>query len=217
MRKIFMGLGLAGAMLLAGGMEGVKVGNSLWSKTESPLPEATGTCLQSPLKFTYKYEEKRVGELIKMGKETYVMVKLPFVEFGSGKKYYIKMPVLADKNGQPLGAWVETQYMSSNAKCFHYRLSGYPSLNNRLYYMINQDLWQGGGGTVMNEVVFVTSILVHKTLLSIRLHLGSYKTVQNAPVNGDFTVNAPWRVLKKKTTYIRDLKKLLNTIKIGEL
>ena len=214
MKTIVLGLGLAGAVLFAGGMER---GQSSWTGVEKQMVETTGTCLQSPLKFTYKYDDKAVGELMTLGKETYVMVKLPFVELGSGEKYYIKMPVLSDKDGNPQGAWLETQYASSNAKCLHYRISGYPSLSNRLYYMVNQDLWQGGGGMVMNEVIFSTSILVNKTLLKIRLHLGLHKAVQNTPVNGDFTVNAPWNAMKKKTTYIRDLRKLLNTIKIGKL
>jgi len=173
-------------------------------------------CSISPIVYKYKHTESEVGDIITVGGKKYIIVKIPFLEFGSRGHYYVKMPVEYDASSN-YNVWLNTEFVGKSTKCFRYRFAGYPSLNNRIWYSdgisfntYNNKLYAS------NSISFYTGIKVGRTVVTISMYLWIDKQVA-APSAPDFTDGAPWNFMKKKNTFIANLKKLLNYIEIGKV
>ena len=218
MRNLLIGISLITSMLMAGTpVQKKRENDPFMSQMAAMVQSGSEQCRLSPLKYTYKYVDKPVGSIVTVGKTKYMIVKYPFVELGSGKKYYIKMPVEMDEHDNPVGRHVTVNYVTKDASCFHHRFSGYPSFNQRIIYQVSENILGREEGAIDHFVGFWTQVLINKTALTIAMAVGSYKTKRFTFVDGDYTDDAPWKSMKRRNVYVKNLKTLLNYIKIGEV
>ncbi|WP_456427672.1 hypothetical protein [Nitratifractor sp.] len=188
-------------------------------------PEATG-CYNSPFKIGKGHLESQIGDIIKIGNKRYMVEAFPFIDYGTGDHYYLKIPVAIWKNGKTsysmnFSYW--TSYITSGSACYRYRLNGYPSSNNQIIYAEEFNFHKNKVGKQVNESLtyfnsasFSTNIHIGKTDLGLYVWMeGSWNEAHSR--DADYSDDIEWSKLKAKRQLINNIRKLVKYIEIVKL
>ena len=116
-----------------------------------------------------------------------------------------------------------TIYVRGGHSCYRYRLSGYPSANNQIFYQeyfnFHKNKFDTGieeGLSYFNDAFFATSVLVGKTNLSFSLWMeGTPNTVHSK--DADYTDDVEWTKLKAKRQLINNIRKWVKYVEIVKM
>ncbi len=190
------------------------------------IQPATGTCLNSPFRIGSGHLESQIGDIVRIGKKRYMIEAFPFIDYGTGDHYYLKVPVEIVKNGKTSYSMYfdySTIYVRGGHSCYRYRLSGYPSANNQIFYQeyfnFHKNKFDTGieeGLSYFNDAFFATSVLVGKTNLSFSLWMeGTPNTVHSK--DADYTDDVEWTKLKAKRQLINNIRKWVKYVEIVKM
>lgn len=171
-------------------------------------------CDTSPFGYNYNYTPSEIGDIIKVGGIEYVITAMPFLEYGTGEHYYIKVP--ATKYGGNISFNYTSQYMTNDTSCYPYSFAGLPSSNNEINYYTTYNVY--GNFNVGQSASFMSSIKINQTKLTMRMYPN--KAIQNTPIaagDADLTDNVNWEGLGVDTSLVDNTKTLLNYIQIVKI
>jgi len=194
---------------------------ALWAKPPLKIEKNSVDCNTVPFDYGYKYIESDAGDKFTIEENEYIMVSVPFIEFGSGDPYYIKFP---QDTKETYWITVNISYLKSTDSCysdtfsnfpakfddftyntFYHKTSSYDADHNlKVYFMVSQNV-QVSTYIKMNETVIYISAMYQE------------KINQKNPLaidDIDLVDNIDWSKVEYNTRLIENLKKILNHIKI---
>ena len=197
---------------------------SIMAKAMSPMGAA---CTTSPFKKVGSgHLESQIGDIVKIGNEKYKIMAFPFIDFGSKEHYYLKVPVAIDKYGENSYSMYfdyYTRYVKGRSSCYRYRMSGYPSANNQIFYSENfyfdknkADKQIDESLSYSNDVFFGTEVVVGKTALSFGIWMGRVGNRVTSE-DADYTDDVEWSKLNAKRKLVNNIRKWVKYVEIGKL
>lgn len=182
---------------------------------------------KSPFSYIYTYTPSAIGETVTVRGVEYIMLAMPFIEFGTGDHYYVKYPSIksndTDKNIN-LYTSIYTRYEVENG-CYIYNFAGFPSkyYSDINYYTnysarIDEPAATDDKYVIEHNVDFFTDIKINQTTLNIRMSIDK-KTQVTPIVSGDvdMTDNIDWDAANIVPDLVNDVKTLTNYVEIVKI
>ena len=184
------------------------------------------TCPSSPFKIVSGHIDSQIGDIVKIGNKRYKIHAFPFIDYETGDHYYLKVPVEISKYGKTTTSmyfYYQTEYVKGGSACYPYKLNGYPSSNNQIFYeeyftfhknRFNKQSEEGF--SYFNNVLFSTSVLVGKTNLTFSLTMtGVSSTVHSK--DADYSDDVEWSKLNAKLRLINNIRTWVKYIEIVKM
>ena len=160
---------------------------------EIDLCEGVHSSFTAPPKrnLTYSYANSEPGDRVTIKGIEYVVVKLPFVEIGTGDYYSVKLLSPYPSNIYDYFL-IETRPVISDAQCQEVNISGYPATTNGYFSRRLRISFNNGYGSNKGrsdaQFTFGVDIKINGTLLSISHFTSILEMLSNHEVgNYDFT------------------------------
>lgn len=197
------------------------------SNNDGSGDNSSENCWGSPFEYTYSYRSSEIGDVITIGGKEYKIVAMPFVEFGTGDRYYIKYPVQINAYGSYVSASasIVATYLKAGDSCFKDTLSGQKA-NITTGYSTSYSAMMGNYGEtspgnfmVTNNATIYAAVKINQTQISIYI-FDYVNEVQNTPIaSGDFDMrdNIDWGALSVENTLVDNVKKAMDYVQIVKM
>ncbi|WP_457602519.1 hypothetical protein [Nitratifractor sp.] len=193
--------------------------------TKAVQPTAA-SCFNSPFKIGKGHLESQVGDIVKIGNKRYMIEAFPFIDYGTGDHYYLKVPVAILKNGKDsyyMYFNYATMYNNAKSTCYRFRLNGYPSINNQIiyeeYFSFSKNKFGAKvdeGLTYFNSASFGTTVKVGKTdLYFYALMEGSMNKAHSR--DADYSDDIEWSKLTAKRQLVNNIRKWVKYVEIVKM
>lgn len=186
-------------------------------------------CFESPHSYTYNYTPSSIGDTITVRGIEYIIVAMPFIEYGTEDHYFIQYP--AEKQGSDpsknmsVYTYIYTNHAKADNECHPFTFSGFPASDytkirygNNYRARMEDPADSGSTYGASKSASGSVSIKINQTHLSISTSI--YEYIQQTPIaSGDVDMrdDLDWSKMGIDTTLINDVKTLMNHIKIEKL
>lgn len=184
---------------------------------------------KSPFSYIYTYTPSAISETVTVRGVEYIMVAMPFIEFGTGDHYYVKYPEeklsYDTRKNMSLSTSISTRYVQKGDTCYLYTFSGFPandytSIGYSNYYSALMEDPAGSSSSyrISRNAGGGASIKINQTVLYISMSLS--ENIQNTPIASgdvDMSDNINWTDMSNDTTLVNDVKTLLNYVEIVKI
>jgi len=199
------------------------------SSNSAAIQADGGDCDAPVFTYTYQYIPSDIGDTITVGGVDYIMVAMPFIEYGTGDHYYIKQPVkklsYPSTDNINLNIYFSTNYVQQGVECYTETFSGFPAqgwdgirYENSYGANITEPGTSSDALTTNARVYGSQTIKINQTNFAMFIYLT--KELQNTSLSSgdvDLRDNIDWSVLDIDTSLVDDLKTLMNYVEIVKI
>lgn len=184
-------------------------------------------CYKSVFSYTYNHISSNIGDTVTVGNVQYIIVAMPFVEFKTGDRYYIKYPAKKTTNSNKnisLYTSIDTYYYQDTTLCHLETFLGFPAKYGDIYY--DHSYRAIVDDPVKNHDKFVLeasasqsiSLKINQTRITIGFYLR--KELQSTPLSAgdvDLRDNIDWSKTSINTAMVDDVRTLMNYVEIVKI
>ena len=188
-------------------------------------------CEKSPFKYTYSYISSNIGDTITVNNREYVIVAMPFIEYGTGDHYYVKYPVVKVNSSfssktLDTSTSISTNYVEPGNTCFTHTFAGYPARDySTIYYNTSYNASMADPAEtytnyrISNTSYHTVQIKINQTEVNLQYYYLT-DTIQDSLVNSgdvDMTDNIDWSKLGVDTALVDSVKMLMNYVEVVKI
>lgn len=175
--------------------------------SEEESDSKSSQCNNDFFTYDYKHIASTIGEKITIGSNKYIITAVPFEDFETKEKFYIKYPAEINQRSN-----VFFSYTQIKDKCYSNRVSNFPAYISKMKYSrsIRVIPYNNNQTYYLEDTLFADiEIKVNKTVVEFYVYL-----MQNSDT---YTDNINWSSLKKPTNLENTAKTLLNYVEIKKM
>jgi len=182
-------------------------------------------CSFDSFEYTYHHISSNIGDTVTINGKEYIISAIPFVEYGTGERYYIKYPVLRSMMYADMFSTtgvVSTSYVTSDAKCYKDTIAGYPAWKYTTYSTTYSASLNGDSGSFTATVSAMINVTFKINKTALNVYIVDYtqpKQLGEISANDyDMRDNVNnWSDLDLNSTVIDGIKTLMNYVEIYKM